>query len=225
MHPKNTNCQLALCIILSLVSVFGFVRKAQTDVSFSPPDQLLVHTGAPAFTKVFQISGLILDIECHFDFVPGQEDATAGDFLYRFVRLSNNSARYCGGLNVNPGGSNLGPWVWDVAPEDPLGEGYFQGTPQNGFFFSFSDSVRMECWMGNTSVVVPSQFNNLTVTLVGPVHLVYALEDLNQDNLVDGSDLGLLLGAWGTADPVADVNYDGMVDGSDLGLLLGAWTG
>jgi hypothetical protein len=49
--------------------------------------------------------------------------------------------------------------------------------------------------------------------------------DLNADRAVNGFDLGLLLGAWGTnGQPVgADVNGDGIVDGFDLGLLLGAW--
>jgi hypothetical protein len=47
--------------------------------------------------------------------------------------------------------------------------------------------------------------------------------DLNGDGMVDGADLGLLLGAWGGTGP-ADLNQDGVVDGADLGLLLGAWT-
>jgi Subtilase family len=47
------------------------------------------------------------------------------------------------------------------------------------------------------------------------------LADLNGDGVVDGADLGLLLGAWGT--PGADLNNDGTTDGADLGLLLGAW--
>jgi hypothetical protein len=46
--------------------------------------------------------------------------------------------------------------------------------------------------------------------------------DLNHDGVVDGADLGLMLGAWGTSDP-ADINGDTTVDGADLGLLLGAW--
>ncbi|MFO0875011.1 MAG: M12 family metallo-peptidase [Phycisphaerales bacterium] len=47
--------------------------------------------------------------------------------------------------------------------------------------------------------------------------------DLNGDGLVDGADLGLLLGAWGTNNALADLNGDGTVDGADLGLLLGDW--
>jgi hypothetical protein len=49
--------------------------------------------------------------------------------------------------------------------------------------------------------------------------------DLDGDGAVNGSDLGLLLAAWGTNDPSADLNGDGFVDGADLGILLGAWTG
>ena len=48
--------------------------------------------------------------------------------------------------------------------------------------------------------------------------------DINGDGLVNGADLGLLLGAWGTAGP-GDLDGSGFVDGGDLGLLLGAWTG
>lgn len=49
--------------------------------------------------------------------------------------------------------------------------------------------------------------------------------DLNGDGVVDGADLGVLLGAWGTSGgtPDADLVDDGVVDGADLGLLLGAW--
>ena len=45
--------------------------------------------------------------------------------------------------------------------------------------------------------------------------------DLNGDGVVDGADLGLLLGAFGTSNVAADLNADGFVDGADLGILLG----
>lgn len=47
--------------------------------------------------------------------------------------------------------------------------------------------------------------------------------DLNGDGIVNGADIGLLLGAWGTAGP-GDLSGDGLVDGADIGLMLGAWT-
>lgn len=47
--------------------------------------------------------------------------------------------------------------------------------------------------------------------------------DLNEDDQVDGADLGVLLGEWNASDSPADLNGDGVVDGADLGVLLGAW--
>ncbi|MED5507892.1 MAG: PQQ-dependent sugar dehydrogenase [Planctomycetota bacterium] len=46
--------------------------------------------------------------------------------------------------------------------------------------------------------------------------------DLNADGLVDGIDLALVLGYWGT-DGVGDVNQDGVTNGADLAVLLGSW--
>lgn len=46
--------------------------------------------------------------------------------------------------------------------------------------------------------------------------------DLTGDGLIDGADLGSLLGSWGTAD--ADLSGDGTTDGADLGMLLSAWS-
>lgn len=40
--------------------------------------------------------------------------------------------------------------------------------------------------------------------------------------MVDGADLGQLLGAWGGTG-AADLDHDGIVDGADLGRMLGAW--
>ncbi|MFO0826845.1 MAG: hypothetical protein U0572_01740 [Phycisphaerales bacterium] len=47
-------------------------------------------------------------------------------------------------------------------------------------------------------------------------------EDLDGDGSVGASDLGILLGAWGTSGP-GDLDGDGVVGATDLGLLLGAW--
>jgi hypothetical protein len=39
---------------------------------------------------------------------------------------------------------------------------------------------------------------------------------------IDGADLGLLLGNWGSGG-VGDIDGSGTTNGADLGLLLGAW--
>jgi hypothetical protein len=51
--------------------------------------------------------------------------------------------------------------------------------------------------------------------------------DINCDGVVDGSDLLILLSAWGECpnpdNCPADLNNDGVVDGSDLLILLSSW--
>lgn len=48
--------------------------------------------------------------------------------------------------------------------------------------------------------------------------------DLDGDGVVGGSDLGLMLVAWGSNDATADLDGDGVVGGPDLGLLLAGWS-
>ena len=62
---------------------------------------------------------------------------------------------------------------------------------------------------------------SLTIVATAP-----CIGDLNDDGIVSGADLGLMLGAWGACGKgpcIADLNDDGLVNGADLGLLLGAW--
>jgi hypothetical protein len=48
--------------------------------------------------------------------------------------------------------------------------------------------------------------------------------DLNGDGKVDGPDLAILLGTFGTVGPTpADINLDGTVDSYDLAYVLGGW--
>ncbi|HMN97594.1 MAG TPA: hypothetical protein PKC43_07430 [Phycisphaerales bacterium] len=47
--------------------------------------------------------------------------------------------------------------------------------------------------------------------------------DLNGDGVVNGADLGILLGNWGGSGS-GDLNGDGVINGADLGILLGSWS-
>ncbi len=47
--------------------------------------------------------------------------------------------------------------------------------------------------------------------------------DINQDGLVNGFDLTILLGAWSSVGGPADVNDDGVVNGLDMTVVLSAW--
>jgi hypothetical protein len=46
--------------------------------------------------------------------------------------------------------------------------------------------------------------------------------DLNGDGIVNGADLGMILGNWGQPGGT-DLNHDGTTNGADLGFLLGHW--
>jgi hypothetical protein len=52
------------------------------------------------------------------------------------------------------------------------------------------------------------------------------LADLTGDGVVNGGDLSIVLGFWGTPAktlPAADLNRDGTVDAADLAAILGSW--
>jgi len=80
------------------------------------------------------------------------------------------------------------------------------------------DELRIE-WPNGLVTTINDVHVNQSITITAP-----APTDLNGDGVVDGADLGLLLGAWGQEGPtLADLNGDGVVDGADLGTLLGGW--
>ncbi len=64
---------------------------------------------------------------------------------------------------------------------------------------------------------------DLNAHLVAPGSPVGVVGDLNNDGVVNGTDLGLLLGNWGAAG-TSDLDGDGTTNGVDLGILLGSWT-
>ena len=51
--------------------------------------------------------------------------------------------------------------------------------------------------------------------------------DLNQDNIVNGADIGLMISIWGgcpeTGCTYGDLNNDNQINGADLGLLFAEW--
>ncbi len=51
----------------------------------------------------------------------------------------------------------------------------------------------------------------------------YVPADINQDGSVDGQDLAIVLGGWGTVG--GDIDGSGTTEGADLAILLSAWTG
>jgi hypothetical protein len=63
-----------------------------------------------------------------------------------------------------------------------------------------------------------AQRPKLTIEYTLPV-----VGDLDGNGVVNGADLGMLLGNWGNAG-VGDLDGSGTVDGADIGILLGHWS-
>jgi formylglycine-generating enzyme required for sulfatase activity len=51
----------------------------------------------------------------------------------------------------------------------------------------------------------------------------YAVGDFGLNGVIDGKDLGFMLGLWDSTDDFADLNGDGLVGGADLAFLLAGW--
>ena len=98
-------------------------------------------------------------------------------------------------------------------------------------YMDYSDDLCMEKF-------TPEQVNRMRCSLLNWRPLLYSegagcttgcFGDLDNDDVVSSSDLGLLVSAWGgcSKDPkfpcCADLDGNGVVNSADLGLMIGAW--
>jgi hypothetical protein len=52
----------------------------------------------------------------------------------------------------------------------------------------------------------------------------YKTSDLNNDNIVNSVDFGILMSYWGNATrPAADINQDSAVNSVDFGIMMSQW--
>lgn len=82
-------------------------------------------------------------------------------------------------------------------------------------------TAKNRAFFGDGSVLGSSKTRTQYVKVEGVP--VCAVADIDCTGHVDGSDLAMVIGAWGTSLCEADLNEDGVVDGQDLAILLGLW--
>lgn len=111
--------------------------------------------------------------------------------------------------------------AWDGASWAPVGNGV--GAVANIFeSFVWNDGDGDQLLIGGSFVSIDGIPSNRVAAWVGcPDEGVFG--DLDGNGVVDGADLGLLLGGWGGSGD-GDLDGNGVIDGADLGLLLGSWT-
>lgn len=78
---------------------------------------------------------------------------------------------------------------------------------------------------GHTAIGAPATAEDLSGGVIARSYFQARSPDINGDGIVDGFDLGRLLGAWrpGINNGPEDLNYDSFVNGADLTILLAAW--
>jgi len=119
---------------------------------------------------------------------------------------------------VTEGGTSVN-WSTASATENINANALRWGTLYNFRFTSDSAPVLGDA---NVGLFLPGTPDSVTATVFAPGPNPCA-GDLNNDDVIDGADLGVMLLAWGDAGGASDLNGDNVVDGADLGVLLLNW--
>ncbi len=144
------------------------------------------------------------------------------------------------GLSVAPGADRVGFYAWSDPPSDAT---FRVGGGNDGFTTQLTFSLGTEpAWYElpidpNSYTDVSTGFGILadgptprTISVSTPTWMakapIHCEGDLNGDDVIGPSDLGLLLGAWNesaSSFPLGDLSGNGVIDAADLGLLIGRW--
>lgn len=142
--------------------------------------------------------------------------AILGGFVYHGDRIPALKGRYVFGDFARTF-SNDGRLFY-LTPDNTIVEFPLIGRPALGFsLLGFGQDAAGEVYVLVNSSGTPFGTDGAVL------RLGLRLAELTGDGVVNSADLAALLGAWGTAGPVADLNGDGVVNGADLALLLGDW--
>jgi len=139
------------------------------------------------------------------------------------VRMSISSQAGTRRPATEPGGENFG---FSLAPETFIDNGFtgdfdlpLDAFADGGLFGPVDWADVDYIWFSIASRFQDSDFTIESIELVTAGNPA----DLNGDGVVDGSDLAILLAAWGGTD--IDLNGNGVTDSGDLAILLAAWGG
>lgn len=123
---------------------------------------------------------------------------------------------------------NTDLWVYVMA-EASLNNGLLGPVGQDILERTIGDLLRTDDYSlvgANAAQFTAAQLDLFkAATLDGLIATIYTPGDLNNNDVVDAADLGLLLPNWGSDDLASDLDGDGTVSGSDLARLLANWSG
>jgi len=123
---------------------------------------------------------------------------------------------------------------FDIDVTDPAVQAYLaQGIDAGRLMLAISSLTFVVQQGGNFPRFYSKENAFVLFGLAQPARLQYTVRvlpecviaDVNCDGLVNGADLAIVLGQWGSAGGPADLSGDGTVNGADLAIVLGGWTG
>ena len=130
-------------------------------------------------------------------------------------------------LNTNVGMEmwNAGDWRSNINWNYGTNFGFGMTSAVNGGHLGGVDSIALLVYGSSTGGITILNSGESAPRLRLVVELPEeppCLGDLNDDGMVDSSDIGIFLAYWGSA-PLGDLDDDGITDSSDLGVLLANW--
>lgn len=182
---------------------------------------------------------------------PGQlaDEARGALFLYRFdggswkfeAMLESPSEQFCEGFGrsvaIGDGIIAVGALATESAAADAAAVFTFRQVRTEAGSQWVADRVRTGfasedfgaalAWAGERLLIAVPGAPGEAGSAQGEVLVVgFPFADLTGDGVIDGSDLAIVLGAWGHAAPgdSADLNGDGVVNGIDLAFILSNWS-
>jgi len=146
-------------------------------------------------------------------------DGASGDLFGRFVDIDGDRI-VVGAPRHDGAAENTGAaYTFTLLGDDWIMTKKLDSTDP-GFAEEFGHDVAID---GDTALVGAWREEDVSQTGAAYLYDLLMFEcpgDLNFDDMIDTSDLGILIAAFGTDDGVADINGDGIVDTADLGLLI-----
>jgi streptogramin lyase len=137
---------------------------------------------------------------------------------------SADSVRRFSSATGAPNGNKVAPGAGGL--DQPIG---LAKGPDGDLYVSSGTQDRVYRYDGATGAFEEIVVSTGTPGVQAPLFITFVpvatpvAEDLNADGVVDGADLGMLLGQW-NGPGTGDLDHNGVVDGADLGALLGAWS-
>ena len=97
------------------------------------------------------------------------------------------------------------------------------GSLFGGSGFLLQDTIIEECCAFEAPQDETPPFIDGGGNTLGPWFCKDCIGDVDCNNVVDGTDLTMILSAWGRPDSIFDLSGDGIVDGADLTYVLTSW--